>query len=272
MKRIERHRLRLWTLLPVLTLAMLLSSGCRETAERLPGGTAKTPSKDDRRAATTTPPGGQEHSHAAATAAPAHGAAESQGLQLSAAARANLNLQIAEATPRTIEHTLKAPGVVKAQPDRVAHVTPRLEARIEKVYVNVGEAIQPGTPLLELRSVEGEKLQVELLRAVKSLSILEQSYARTRELTEKTVLIALEKLQQELIQAHSTMQVAAAEVERHQQLSDKVVARKELLTAQKEYQNARSTYDVVQRQMRTHGITEAQIRTILTEVSRNPCW
>lgn len=263
MKRIERHRPSIWTLLPVLTLATLLSSGCRETAERLPGGAARTTAKGDGHAATAPPPAAPDHSHAAGTAEP-------QGIRLSAAARANLNLHIAEATPRPIEHTLKAPGVVKAQPDRVAHVTPRLEARIEKVYVNVGDAVQPGTPLLELRSVEGEKLQVELLRAAKSLSILEQSYARSRELTEKTVLIELEKLQQELIQAHSASQVAAAEVERHQQLSDKAVARKELLTAQKEYQHARSTYDTVQRQMLTHGITEAQIRTILTGGTEKP--
>jgi multidrug efflux pump subunit AcrA (membrane-fusion protein) len=164
---------------------------------------------------------------------------------------------------QTIEQVLNIPGVVKAPPDRVAFVTPRLPGRIEKVYVNVGDVVKQGAPLLDLRSTEVEKLQVELLRTVKSLSIVEQSYTRTKELTTTTVLTELEQLQQELIKAHGTLQMAAAAVERTQQLSDKVLPRKELLAAQTEQQHARSTYDAALRKLRTYGVTEAQIRTIL---------
>jgi multidrug efflux pump subunit AcrA (membrane-fusion protein) len=118
--------------------------------------------------------------------------------------------------------------------------------------------------------VEVEKLQVELLRAVKSLDIVEQSYRRAQELTEKTVLTELEQLQQALLKAHSALQLAAAAVERHQQLSDKVVARKELLAAQAEHQQARSAYDAAQRKLRTYGISEAQIRTMLAGGREQP--
>jgi RND family efflux transporter MFP subunit len=159
---------------------------------------------------------------------------------------------------------LKIPGVVKAQPDRVAVVTPRLAARIEKVYVTTGESVQQGAPLIDLRSTEGEKLQVELLRTATSLSILEQSYARAKELTEKTVLTELEQLQQELIKTHGTLRMASAAVARVQQLSDQVVARKELLAAQTEHQHARSTYDAAVRKLRTYGVTEEQVHTMLS--------
>jgi RND family efflux transporter MFP subunit len=164
---------------------------------------------------------------------------------------------------QTIEQVLNIPGVVKVPPDRVALVTSRLPARIEKVYVNVGDVIKQGAPLLDLRSTEVEKLQVDLLRTVKSLSIVEQSYARTKELTSNTVLTELEQLQQELIKAHGALQLATAAVERTQQLSDKVLPRKDLLAAQTEQQHARSTYDAALRKLRTYGVTEAQIRTIL---------
>ena len=111
----------------------------------------------------TAGPAAQEakgHTHDAATAPHAHGPADQEGIRLSAAARANLNLDVAEVATQTIEQVLNIPGVVKAPPDRVALVTPRLPARIEKVYVNGGMWSQ-GAPLLDLRSMEVEKLQVD---------------------------------------------------------------------------------------------------------------
>jgi len=244
-------------------LAALLSGGCREAAEQPAAPKAGATTASTTR---TAGPAAQEtkgHTHDAASAPHAHGPADQEGIRLSAAARANLNLDVAEVATQTIEQVLNIPGVVKALPDRVAVVTPRLPARIEKVYVNVGDVVTQGAPLLDLRSTEVEKLQVEILRTVKSLSIVAQSYERTKELTTNTVLTELEQLQQELIKAHGTLQMAAAAVERTQQLSDKVLPRKELLAAQTEQQHARSTYDAALRKLRTYGVTEAQIRTIL---------
>ncbi len=248
----------------ICILAALFSSGCREGAEQHATGAATASSK--RPTAQET----QNHTHDAATAPHTHGPGDQEGVRLSATAKANLNLQVAEATTQTIEQVLKIPGVVKVQPDRVAVVTPRLAARIEKVYVQAGDVVKQGAPLLDLRSTEVEKLQVELLRAAKSLSILEQSYARTKELTEKTVLTELEQLQQELIKTHGTLQTAQAAVDRTQQLTDKVIPRKELLAAQTEYQHARSTYDAALRKLRTYGATEEQVHTMLNSGLMKP--
>ena len=244
-------------------LAALLSGGCREAAEQPAGHTAGATTAAATR---TTGPTAQErkgHTHDAATAPHTDGPADQESIRLSATARANLNLAVTEVATQTIEQVLTVPGVVKALPDRMAFVTPRLSGRIEKVYVNVGDVVTQGAPLLDLRSTEVEKLQVELLRTATSLSIVEQSYARTKELTTNTVLTELEQLQQEVIKAHGTLQLATAAVERTQQLSDKIVARKDLLAAQTEQQHARSTYDAARRKLRTYGVTEAQICTIL---------
>lgn len=243
-----------------LALAAMLFGACRQSTEQPAAVTEETST------AALAHAGSQKRANAATTVPHP----EPEGIHLSDAARTNLNLQIDEVTIRPIEKTLKVPGVVKAHPDRLAYVTPHITARVEKVYVNVGDTVQRGAPLLDLRSVEVERLQVELLRAVKTLRIVEQSYARTKELTEKTVLTQLEALQQELIQAHGAMLLAASSVERTQQLSDKVVARKELLAAKTEHQHARSAYDAAQRRLHTYGITEAQIRTIIEEGHHRP--
>jgi RND family efflux transporter MFP subunit len=242
-------------------LAALLSAGCREASEHATAHETGTAPAASKRATGRTNQEVQNHTHDVGTAPHTHG---EEGVRLSAAAKANLNLQVVEATTQTLEHVLKIPGVVKAQPDRVAVVTPRLPARIEKVYVNAGESVTQGAPLVDVRSTEAEKLQVELLRAAKSLGILEQSYARTKELTEKAVLTELEHLQQELIKAHGTIQMTAATVARVQQLSEKIVPRKELLAAQTEHQHARSAYDAAVRKLRTYGVTEEQVRTMLS--------
>ena len=203
-------------------LAALLSGGCREAAEQPAAHQAGATTPSTKRPAGPAAQEAKGHTHDAATAPHTHEPADQEGIRLSAAARANLNLDVAEVATQTIEQVLNIPGVVKAPPDRMALVTPRLPARIEKVYVNVGDVVTQGAPLLDLRSTEVEKLQVELLRTVKSLSIVEQSYARAKELTSNTVLTELEQLQQELIKAHGTLQLATAAVERSQQLSDRI--------------------------------------------------
>lgn len=256
-----------WYLFLTCALAALLSYGCREASEQSAAPATGAAPASARRATGHTDQEAQNHAPDAGTAPPTQG---EEGVRLSAAARANLNLHVAEATTQSLEQVLKIPGLVKAQPDRVAVVTPRLAARIEKVYVNTGESVKQGAPLLDLRSTEVEKLQVELLRAAKNLSILEQSYARTKELTDKIVLTELEQLQQELIKTHGTLQTAAAAVERVQQLSDKVVPRKELLAAQTEQQHARSAYDAALRKLRTYGVTEAQVHSMLNSGLTQP--
>jgi RND family efflux transporter MFP subunit len=256
-----------WSLFVACALATLLSAGCREASEQATAHETGAVPAEAKGATGHTNQETQNYTHNSGTAPHTHG---EEGVQLGATARANLHLQVAEATTQTLEQILKIPGVVKAQPDRVAVVTPRLAARIEKVYVNTGESVQQGVPLVDLRSTEVEKLQVELLRGVKSLSILEQSYERTKELTAKTVLTELEQLQQELIKTHGTLQTATAALERVQQLSDKVVARKELLAAQTEHQHALSAYDAALRKLRTYGVTAAQVHTMLSSGLTQP--
>src|SRR5437867_1185505 len=122
-------------------LAALLSGGCREAAEQPAAHTAGATTTSTKRTAGPAAQEAKGHPHDAATAPHTHGPADQEGIRLSAAARANLNLDVVEVATQTIEQVLNIPGVVKALPDRVAVVTPRLPGRIEKVYVNVGDVV-----------------------------------------------------------------------------------------------------------------------------------
>lgn len=230
-----------------LLLFLLLLNGCQEAAppaSALRSGEASAP-----------------HTHAEP---PATASGSAEKMHLSPAARAHLDLQSVEASIQTLEKVLRVPGVVKAQPDRVAYVTAPLSARIEQVFVNVGDSVRQGESLVALRSLEAEKLQIVFLQAVEGVQIAEQAYQRQQVLTATTVLTTLEQYQQELIRTHSAWQLTVAALERQRQLADKVIARKDVQAAQAEMQQARASYDAAQHKLLAYGITEAQLRNMLS--------
>ena len=117
----------------------------------------------------TAGPAAQEakgHTHDAATAPHAHGPADQEGIRLSAAARANLNLDVAEVATQTIEQVLNIPGVVKA-PRIEWPSSPHACRPASRRSMSMWDVVTQGAPL-DLRSTEVEKLQVELLRTVKA--------------------------------------------------------------------------------------------------------
>ena len=109
----------MWSLFVACALAALLSAGCREASEHATARDGAAPSAN-------APPG-RANPGGADPPRRRHGTThDEEGIRLSAAAKVNLNLQVVEATTQTLERILKIPGIVKAQPDRVAVVTPRL--------------------------------------------------------------------------------------------------------------------------------------------------
>ena len=103
----------MWSLFVACALAALLSAGCREASEH---ATAHETGAAPVAATRATGPANQEvqtHTHDVGTAPHTH---DEEGIRLSAAAKANLNLQVAEATTQTLEQVLKIPGSSKPSP------------------------------------------------------------------------------------------------------------------------------------------------------------
>ncbi len=70
-----------------------------------------------------------------------------KGVKLTDIAQRNIGLKLVEADIKKIEDVLIINGIVKAEPDRVAEVSTRIEGRIEKLYAKVGDQVKKGQKL-----------------------------------------------------------------------------------------------------------------------------
>lgn len=66
--------------------------------------------------------------------------------------QAAIGLQTAKVEPRTIDSVLVLNGKVQLNPDLHAHVTTRIEGRIEKLYAKIGDKIDKGQKLAQIQS------------------------------------------------------------------------------------------------------------------------
>jgi len=106
------------------------------------------------------------------------------GVELDEAAAASISLKTAVVGSRAIARTVKLTGAVQVPPDLRAFIGSRVEGKIAKVYVNVGDFVKAGQVLATVQSPEFETLQVELLRAAAELPVAEAASARLKKLIE----------------------------------------------------------------------------------------
>lgn len=205
-----------WVLLLVGTLAVACSS------EKPGAPEAKAKAAVSGKSHTEAAPG-QPHAEGEAPHGHAGGSGPAAGsgpaVTLTATERANIGLKTALVEERPFEDVRTFPGVIKALPDRVAAVTSRTAGKVITIHAALGERVKKGDDLLEVQSVEVEKLELDLLQA--------ESRARTE----------LLKLEIDLKQAQNKLQLADADVRRNQALVDKGIgARKELIAAENQLQ------------------------------------
>lgn len=73
-------------------------------------------------------------------------------VQLTKEQQAAIGLQTTKAEPRSIDSVLVLNGKVQLDPDLHAHVTSRIEGRIEKLYAKIGDKIDKGQKLAQIQS------------------------------------------------------------------------------------------------------------------------
>ena len=159
------------------------------------------------------------HAHDEGTAP--HGHDESSGpvVTLTAIERTNIGLKTEAVVARPLEDVRRLPGVMKAMPGRIALVTSRTPGKVVDIHAALGERVTKGADLIEIQSVEVEKLELDLLQA--------ESRSRTEIL----------KLETDLAQARNKLRLAQADADRNRQLVDKGIgARKDLIAAENQLQ------------------------------------
>jgi cobalt-zinc-cadmium efflux system membrane fusion protein len=237
--------------------AVCLVSGCGSSDEPAPSAGAGTPARND--AAPSAPGAGapgaaesrgeaapRDHDRAATTdthddgaaphthddETPSDGEAPGPLVPLTATERENVGLKTELVTERLVEEVRRFPGVIKPHPDRVALVTSRTAGRIVNIHAKIGERVARGQDLIEVQSVEVERLEIELIQA------------ENRYRTEKA------KLELELAQAQNKLRLAEADANRNRVLVEKGIgARKELITAENQLQAVQNDIAGLTRQL-----------------------
>ncbi|MBI4529140.1 MAG: efflux RND transporter periplasmic adaptor subunit, partial [Deltaproteobacteria bacterium] len=133
---------------------------------------------------------------------------EGQGLKLSSEEKTNIGLKTVTADLRPVENVIRVAGVVKAHPDREAHVSSRVSGKIASLSARVGDGVSKGQRLAEVQSAEIQKLQVELIQAENKLVLHKAELDRIQKLVESKIAA-----QKELIAAQNQHQAGLNEIE-----------------------------------------------------------
>jgi cobalt-zinc-cadmium efflux system membrane fusion protein len=167
-------------------------SGEKEGATE-PGGGATAASPKGKASATATPPsaldrkvpekGGHEHAEGAAP----HDDASGPVVALTAIERANIGLRTEATERRPFDDVRRLPGVMKAAPDRIAVVTSRTPGKVVAIHAALGQRVTKGTDLIDVQSVEIEKIETDLLQAENRLRLAQSEAERARALVEKGI-------------------------------------------------------------------------------------
>jgi cobalt-zinc-cadmium efflux system membrane fusion protein len=180
-----------------------------------PGGGATAASPKGKASATATPPsasdkkepekGGHEHPEGAA---PHDDDASGPVVALTAIERANIGLKTEAAERRPFDDVRRLPGVMKATPDRIAIVTSRTAGKVVAIHAALGQRVTKGTDLIDVQSVEIEKLETDLLQAENRLRLAQSDAERARALVEKGIAA-----RKELIAAENQLEGVKNDIE-----------------------------------------------------------
>jgi membrane fusion protein, heavy metal efflux system len=135
-------------------------------------------------------------------------------------------IKLAPVRKKALGGAISATAIIEPEPSMVARVAPRIEARVVKLIVELGQSVKPGDPLVVLSSIELGKAKTNYLKA-KSLEA-----------------------------------IAKEHLEREQKLfADKIASKKEVLVARGEHDTALAEYQASREFLRSL-IPEADIDRI----------
>lgn len=88
------------------------------------------------------------------------------------------DIEVRRAATGTVEATLRMPGEVAVNPDRVAHVTPRAPGVVREVLKRVGDAVEAGEVLATLESAELARAKSDYLAQLVERDLAEADLRR----------------------------------------------------------------------------------------------
>lgn len=192
--------IRKTVLLPILASVLVLVSCDKSDLEKTRAGTDKSTNREAQAESGKSPTevsgkAGKKEEHGA------------EGLlKLSADEVMTAGIKVEEVKPQSLVDQVVLTATIRANQDRIAHVAPRVSARIVRVSANLGDMVKPGQALAQLDSIE-----------------LGDAHSAYR-------------------QAQSQLSLAKSDFERAQKLkADDIIAEKDYLRARSEFEKARAS-------------------------------
>ena len=112
---------------------------------------------------------------------------DGQRVSLSAAERAEFGIQVAAAAPGELRVRVDTPGEVLVNPDRVAHISPRVPGVAVETFANVGDRVRRDQVLAVLHSRELSELKSAYLVARERLELARTTFDREKSLWDQSI-------------------------------------------------------------------------------------
>lgn len=144
-----------------------------------------------------------------------HDEHEEEGLRLSAAEQKEFGLQLATAGAGQLEVHVRLPGEVVLNPDRVAHIVPRVPGIAREVRANVGDQVKKGQVLAVLESRELSEVKSAYLVAKERLGLAQSTFDREEKLWKQEISSERVYLEAKQGLAEARIEVRVAEQKLH---------------------------------------------------------
>jgi cobalt-zinc-cadmium efflux system membrane fusion protein len=112
-------------------------------------------------------------------------------------------IQLTESAAGNMTSTISLPGEIRFDEDRTAHVVPRTNGIVEKVHVELGQAVKKGQLLAVIASQQISDQRSELAAAQRRLELARTTFTRERQLWQEKI-----SAEQDYLQARQLLQEA----------------------------------------------------------------
>ena len=141
-------------------------------------------------------------------ATPVKAAKGARAVHLTADQRGRLSVQLDTLSGGSASSGLKRPAALKFNPDQVARTGPRVNAKVERVLVDLGDRVQQGQAVAVMNSMKLGEAKSDYLTAKARLETARATYEREKKLRKEGI-----SSEAELLQARSEFQEVKSEVE-----------------------------------------------------------
>ena len=196
-----------------LSVVALSISGCGRT-------------ESGKKVAASEKQGHAEDKHGADEKHEEKGQTEEKNLKLTAEEMQAAGIEVVLIEEQTVSERIALTATIRANQDRIAHITPRVSGRITKVSGNLGDTVKGGQTLALIDSIE--------------LGEAHSTY----------------------LQVKSQHEVARADFDRAERLrKDEIIPEKDYLRARSEFEKARATFQAAADKLRLLGIVPASVNS-----------